>query len=73
MRRSTALKLLVGIYALVLVAALANSEGRSDLRELIAGSIIVAAWLRGRTRQRAMEDEGRRLRLRTRRGARHPA
>lgn len=69
MRRTTALKVLSYGYLFILVAAVLTEEGRRDLRQYLAGGVIIGfflalAWFRNRPRQGAMEAEARKLGLR---------
>ena len=69
MRRTTALKILAYGYLFVLVGALLTEQGRRDLREFLAGGVIIGfflavAWFRDRPRAGAMEAEARKLGLR---------
>ncbi len=68
MQRSTATKVLAGLAAFVLLGTLASGDlrlfGRVLVACLIVGFFFWAGWLRGRPRQRALEDEARRLGLR---------
>jgi hypothetical protein len=69
MRRTTALKILAYGYLFLLVGALVTEQGRRDLRQFLAGGIIIGfflaiAWFRDRPRAGAMEAEARKLGLR---------
>jgi hypothetical protein len=68
MRRTTALKVLIGIFV-VLVPAMLLIEGRQAAREVLAGGLLVglfvaAVLLRKRSRSQLMELEARRMSLR---------
>ncbi len=68
MRRSSALKVLVGGYLFIVLGSLASEEGRGNLPALLFAGLVVGfiaylAWLREEPRRDALRAEARRLGL----------